>query len=141
MLVCSGLYFLWLIMDNVDGKQARRTHTSSPLGLLFDHQVDALNVTITATYLATIALMGDSEHSLMLWFIGAVPFFFATWEEMLVGAMNFPTVNLPCDGCLALGLLGLLFAILSPEYFLELTVFGLNGVQWLYYFAIVGALL
>ena len=44
------LYFtsalgLWLYstFDNVDGKQARRTHSSSPLGELFDHGCDALN--------------------------------------------------------------------------------------------------
>jgi ethanolaminephosphotransferase len=31
------LYFMWLILDNIDGKQARRTKSSSPLGLMFDH--------------------------------------------------------------------------------------------------------
>lgn len=29
------------MFDNLDGKQARRTKTSSPLGLLFDHGCDA----------------------------------------------------------------------------------------------------
>ena len=33
-------------LDNLDGKQARRTGTSSPLGLLFDHGIDALVVTL-----------------------------------------------------------------------------------------------
>ena len=39
---------LWLYstFDNVDGKQARRTGSSSPLGELFDHGVDALNCTV-----------------------------------------------------------------------------------------------
>ncbi|KAG5463692.1 MAG: CDP-alcohol phosphatidyltransferase-domain-containing protein [Olpidium bornovanus] len=46
----SWMYFsfaigLWLYstFDNVDGKQARRTNSSSPLGELFDHGCDALN--------------------------------------------------------------------------------------------------
>ncbi|KAJ8613695.1 hypothetical protein MRB53_036837 [Persea americana] len=33
-------------MDNVDGKQARRTGTSSGLGELFDHGIDSLNCTL-----------------------------------------------------------------------------------------------
>jgi ethanolaminephosphotransferase len=39
---------LWLYstFDNVDGKQARRTNSSSPLGELFDHGIDALNCTV-----------------------------------------------------------------------------------------------
>lgn len=33
-------------IDNLDGRQARRTKSSSPLGLLFDHGIDALNTTL-----------------------------------------------------------------------------------------------
>lgn len=30
-------------LDNIDGKQARRTKSSSPLGMLFDHGSDAVS--------------------------------------------------------------------------------------------------
>jgi ethanolaminephosphotransferase len=40
-----GLWF-YSTLDNVDGKQARRTNSSSPLGELFDHGIDALNCTV-----------------------------------------------------------------------------------------------
>lgn len=33
-----------LVQDCIDGKQARRTRSSSPLGQLFDHGCDALCV-------------------------------------------------------------------------------------------------
>ena len=37
-LACSGAaVFFYLHMDCLDGKQARRTKNSSPLGQLFDH--------------------------------------------------------------------------------------------------------
>lgn len=44
---------LWLYstFDNVDGKQARKTGTSSPLGELFDHGIDALNCTVQSNVL------------------------------------------------------------------------------------------
>ena len=34
-------HFLYQTFDAIDGKQARRTKTSSPLGQLFDHGCDA----------------------------------------------------------------------------------------------------
>lgn len=40
----SVVFYTWL--DCFDGKQARRTGTSSPLGQLFDHGCDALSVNL-----------------------------------------------------------------------------------------------
>ena len=34
-------YFTYMVLDNIDGKQARRTKSSSALGLLVDHGTDA----------------------------------------------------------------------------------------------------
>ena len=36
--ICSFCYFT---LDNCDGKQARRTGSGSPMGMLFDHGLDA----------------------------------------------------------------------------------------------------
>ena len=46
-------------MDNVDGKQARRTGTSSGLGELFDHGIDSLNCTLAS--LCETAAMGTGH--------------------------------------------------------------------------------
>ena len=37
-------YILYRLLDELDGKQARRTGNSSPLGLIFDHGCDAFAV-------------------------------------------------------------------------------------------------
>lgn len=39
MAVCV---FYYSTMDNLDGKQARRTGAGSPMGMLFDHTCDAM---------------------------------------------------------------------------------------------------
>ena len=39
-------YFVYLEADNSDGKQARRTGTSSPLGMLLDHGMDSVTAVI-----------------------------------------------------------------------------------------------
>lgn len=36
-------YFAYRMLDEMDGKQARRTQNSSPLGLIFDHGCDAFS--------------------------------------------------------------------------------------------------
>lgn len=36
------MYSTYIFLDNLDGKQARRTGTSSPMGMLFDHGCDAM---------------------------------------------------------------------------------------------------
>jgi ethanolaminephosphotransferase len=47
---CSGFaVFLYVNLDCMDGKQARRTQSSSPLGQLFDHGCDALALGLLLT--------------------------------------------------------------------------------------------
>jgi hypothetical protein len=47
---CSGFaVFLYVNLDCMDGKQARRTKSSSPLGQLFDHGCDALALGLLLT--------------------------------------------------------------------------------------------
>ena len=44
----SFLFFCYITFDGIDGKQARRTHSASPLGEVVDHGVDGMVCTIMA---------------------------------------------------------------------------------------------
>ncbi len=46
--------FVYYTIDNVDGKQARRTHSSSPLGMCMDHGCDVLGVSFIALGVAQL---------------------------------------------------------------------------------------
>ena len=139
MLCCTIFYLSWLILDNIDGKQARRTGSSSPLGLMFDHQVDALNVTITSTYLVNVLMAPQS--ALIYWFVGAFPFYYTTWEETYTGAQNFPYFSAASDGCLAIGLLSFIFYLFSPEFFIHNSILGLEIREFLLLLLIIGVFL
>ncbi|RVX06176.1 Choline/ethanolaminephosphotransferase 1 [Vitis vinifera] len=65
--------------DAVDGKQARRTNSSSPLGELFDHGCDALACAFETMAFGSTAMCGRT--SFWFWVISAVPFYCATWEQ------------------------------------------------------------
>lgn len=42
-LLCALGLFIYQSLDAIDGKQARRTNSCSPLGELFDHGCDSLS--------------------------------------------------------------------------------------------------
>lgn len=65
----SFVYFIfalcvWLnsTFDNVDGKQARRTNSSSALGELFDHGCDALCVNVMAVFLIGLVCLRNADR-------------------------------------------------------------------------------
>lgn len=47
-LLCAVGLFIYQSLDAIDGKQARRTNSSSPLGELFDHGCDSLSTGASA---------------------------------------------------------------------------------------------
>ncbi|KAG6764105.1 hypothetical protein POTOM_031563 [Populus tomentosa] len=89
------LLFLYQTFDAVDGKQARRTNSSSPLGELFDHGCDALACAFESMAFGSTAMCG--RDTFWFWLISAVPFYCATWENsfLLRCRVVGPTV---CDG-------------------------------------------
>ena len=95
--------FGYSTLDNMDGKQARRTGSSSPLGLLFDHGCDALNAGLIgwAVIALHICYEGPSSwHTFVFWFIPIYTFYLSTWEEYHTGEFYLPLINGPNEGIL-----------------------------------------
>jgi len=67
-------------MDNLDGKQARRTNSSSPLGELFDHGCDSLFITSMAVCLVTATQMSPLDQ-FITGSTGLAIFYASHWEE------------------------------------------------------------
>ncbi|VEU44576.1 unnamed protein product [Pseudo-nitzschia multistriata] len=90
-------------LDNMDGKQARRTGSSSPLGLLFDHGCDSINSIFGSANVIIAMGLVPSESLLsifLLIFVPMVVFFIATWEQYFTGELIMPIVNGPTEGLL-----------------------------------------
>ncbi|CDH50306.1 ethanolaminephosphotransferase 1 [Lichtheimia corymbifera JMRC:FSU:9682] len=95
----AGLW-LYSTLDNVDGKQARRTGTSSPLGELFDHGCDAINCTYVALLQAAALGVGHSIEAAILFLVTVVGFYLSTAEEYYTGVLYLGIVNGPTEGIL-----------------------------------------
>lgn len=59
-LLCAVGLFIYQSLDAIDGKQARRTNSSSPLGELFDHGCDSLSTGQTF-FLSDIVPLCESD--------------------------------------------------------------------------------
>ncbi|KAL5336740.1 CDP-alcohol phosphatidyltransferase-domain-containing protein [Aspergillus crustosus] len=103
----SWLYYsfalgMWMYstLDNVDGKQARRTGTSSGLGELFDHGIDSLNCTLAS--LLETAAMGLGSTQLGAWtaLVPCLAMYFSTWETYHTHTLYLGYFNGPTEGLL-----------------------------------------
>ncbi|KAK3983915.1 putative choline/ethanolaminephosphotransferase [Cladorrhinum sp. PSN332] len=104
--------FMYQTFDNVDGKQARRTGTSSGLGELFDHGIDSLNCTL-ASLLETAALgLGCSKSGVFTALVPCLPMFFSTWETYHTHTLYLGVINGPTEGLL----LACMFMVFSGYY-------------------------
>ena len=102
MIHCRFAACLWLYstFDNVDGKQARRTGTSSPLGELFDHGCDALNCTLGGLVHCAAMGLGTGGWSCVVLFLSLWGFYLPTWEEYHTGILHLGYINGPTEGIL-----------------------------------------
>ncbi|KIW56325.1 hypothetical protein PV05_04992 [Exophiala xenobiotica] len=108
----AGLW-MYSTMDNIDGKQARRTGTSSGLGELFDHGIDSLNCTLASLCETAAMGLGPSKTGAFTALVPCLPMFFSTWETyhthtLYLGAFNGPTEGLilACSVMMISGYLG-----------------------------------
>eukprot|EP00238_Polyblepharides_amylifera_P008912 CAMPEP_0196582080 /NCGR_PEP_ID=MMETSP1081-20130531/37387_1 /TAXON_ID=36882 /ORGANISM="Pyramimonas amylifera, Strain CCMP720" /LENGTH=336 /DNA_ID=CAMNT_0041902555 /DNA_START=220 /DNA_END=1227 /DNA_ORIENTATION=+ len=86
-LVSTFSMFWSQTMDAIDGKQARRTGASSPLGQLFDHGCDAFSVTLMAQMLASALDLGPTWMPGHFFCASAVMFWMSTVVEYHTGTL------------------------------------------------------
>ena len=98
---------IYQTLDNMDGKQARRTGTSSAHGMLFDHGCDAVQAGVSAFSMANVLGVGWAGVYLLSW-CTFLPFYFMSWEQLHTGRMYLPVINGPSEGLLVASSMGLL---------------------------------
>ena len=93
-IVIGSFQFLYQLLDNLDGKQARRTGNSTPFGMLMDHGCDVFTNIFTAYNLSKLLLVGNDDFLSFSVFFGLIlGFYMMTLEEYKLGEMHFPKIN------------------------------------------------
>jgi ethanolaminephosphotransferase len=124
--------FLYVHFDNMDGKQARRTGNSSPLGLLFDHGCDSNITYVSILTFCHIFQLGGTIYMLMMIVAVTAGFYFATLEEYYVGGLFLPIINGVSDGAILLVAMSFFGGFVGWEWWAE-SAFGyeINKIQLL----------
>jgi ethanolaminephosphotransferase len=94
-MTVSIFMFLAYTLDGIDGKQARRTGTSGPLGELFDHGLDSYTAAIIP--IAMLSIFGRSDdlsiNAYRMYFVMVhvlVNFYLTHWEKYNTGLLYLP---------------------------------------------------
>ena len=135
---CSAIcYSVYIILDNIDGKQARRTKSSSPLGLLVDHGTDACTTFFISLGLGSILFFDNIKWYTFLWLTIVFPFFLNTWEEYYTGELNLPIIHGVSEGTIIIAVSMSLSGYHGRSFWLKKVVFFGKDLGELRYFCII----
>ncbi|NXF48138.1 CHPT1 Cholinephosphotransferase, partial [Oceanites oceanicus] len=82
--------FIYQSLDAIDGKQARRTNSTSPLGELFDHGCDSIStVFVVLGSCIAIRLGTNPDWLFFCCFVGLFMFYSAHWQTYVSGILRF----------------------------------------------------
>lgn len=93
-IFCAIMLFFAQTLDAIDGKHARLTKRSSPLGQLMDHGCDSMDNFLYSIVISQIFLFGDSVNSIVLQILIQLPFYTYTLEEHYTGKLRTQINNI-----------------------------------------------
>lgn len=113
MTAMALLVFTYLTFDNIDGAQARRTGTSTPLGEFLDHWLDAFNLTFL--FLGAVISFGLSpERGVLIMVVACLSYGMTFWEQQVTGQVFMGRVG-NVEGIVVTNLFYVAAAVVGPE--------------------------
>ncbi|XP_038637072.1 cholinephosphotransferase 1 isoform X2 [Scyliorhinus canicula] len=93
-ILCGLGLFIYQSLDAIDGKQARRTNSSSPLGELFDHGCDSFSTVMVGLGTCLAVHLGtDPDLMFFCCFVGVFMFYCAHWQTYVSGSLRFGKID------------------------------------------------
>ncbi|XP_029036926.1 choline/ethanolaminephosphotransferase 1 bbc isoform X7 [Osmia lignaria lignaria] len=128
--LCALGLFIYQSLDAIDGKQARRTGTSTPLGELFDHGCDSIS-TVFVALSACIAVQLGYYPTWMFFqcFCAMTLFYCAHWQTYVSGSLRFGKVDVT-EAQFTIITIHLISAIFGPKiWMMEMPVLGVGTIS------------
>jgi len=90
--------FWYQTLDAIDGKQARRTNSSSPLGELFDHGCDAIGGLLQSMTVCCVLQLGPGWWTFTFLCLINFMFYMSIWEQYYTHVLHFHILAGPTEG-------------------------------------------
>ncbi|KAK3101546.1 hypothetical protein FSP39_004372 [Pinctada imbricata] len=126
-LLCAVGLFVYQSLDAIDGKQARRTKTNTPLGELFDHGCDSVSTAFVGVGVCTGILMGENLNWMMFEvFSGMFLFYQAHWQAYVTGTLRFSQFDVTESQLLIISIFLINFLIGPSFWSYQIPVFNIS---------------
>lgn len=124
-LACAVGLFIYQTLDAIDGKQARRTKSNSPLGELFDHGCDSLSTVFVMIGCCAALRLGQNPNVYLFEVcLSEFCFYMAHWQTYVTGSLKFGRIDVT-EGQFTVIFIYSLCAINSTFFDNYLPVFGI----------------
>ncbi|XP_037037894.1 cholinephosphotransferase 1 isoform X2 [Bradysia coprophila] len=136
--LCALGLFIYQSLDAIDGKQARRTNSSSPLGELFDHGCDSISTVFVALSACISVRLGFYPKWMFFQCFCAMTLFYcAHWQTYVSGTLRFGKVDVTEAQCTIMAI-HMISAIFGPNIWMAKLPFGNMDIKTFpLYFAVV----
>ncbi|CAH0721391.1 unnamed protein product, partial [Brenthis ino] len=112
--LCALGVFVYQSLDAIDGKQARRTGSQSPLGELFDHGCDSISTVFIALGACIAVKLGEYPTWMFFQCFCAMTLFYcAHWQAYVTGTLKMGRIDVTEAQYAIIGI-HLVSAILGP---------------------------
>ena len=133
-------HYIDLLLDNLDGKQARRTNSSSPLGMLFDHGFDTMTTCIVAFNMSHMIMTGNyGVKTLLIFNCLFVGFWVNVYEEYITGFLHLGKINGADEGNFIIATLALITSILGPNIWQTIKIWDITLCEIMITLLFIGA--
>ena len=110
---------LYQALDNIDGKQARRTGNATPFGMLMDHGCDTFTLIFTSYNMTRLLIVGNEGFFSYSVFFGLIMgFFMMNYEDYKIGEMAYPMINGVDEGNFAVFVIGVCCGLFGQDWVL-----------------------
>ncbi|CAB3235631.1 unnamed protein product [Arctia plantaginis] len=114
--LCALGVFIYQSLDAIDGKQARRTGSQSPLGELFDHGCDSISTVFIALGACIAVKLGEYPTWMFFQCFSAMTLFYcAHWQAYVTGTLKMGRIDVTEAQYSIMGI-HLVSAIFGPSF-------------------------
>lgn len=123
------LLFYYQTMDAIDGKHARNTKSSSALGELFDHGLDAVTTMFQTIIIMASLQLGPGYWSCLTMFLMYITSYLVIWEDYVTDELRFGALNSPTEAILLAVSILVATGMIGSQFWLT-NIFGTSLNKW-----------
>jgi ethanolaminephosphotransferase len=112
-VILAFCLFMYQTLDAIDGKHARNTNRSSPVGQLMDHGCDAFSNSFMIIMIVQSHRLGGTYHTIIVQCLVQLTFYVIQWQEYYTGYLLTHIHNMGVTEFQFIGM----FMIMIPVFF------------------------